>query len=297
MIADLALLTESRYVSPTKVDWYVDNILTEDRLLAEALARRGLTSRRVDWARPDFDWGEVQAAVFRTTWDYYERGAEFQHWLERVRGGLRLFNSADQVAWNLDKHYLEDLAQKGVAAPPTVWLEPGDPRALAALIAESGWSEAVVKPAISGAARLTFRFDAATAVAVDQQLESWRKSETFLVQPFQARVQDEGEISLIVVAGELTHAVRKRARPGDFRVQDDHGGTVHPHEPAADEVAFAECAVAACAEPPVYARVDAVRGNDGELLLMELELIEPELFLRFHPAAAEAMAEEIARRL
>lgn len=296
-MADLALLTESRYEHPATVDWYVDNILTEDRLLIAGLERRGLSACRVDWARDDVDWSGFRAAVFRTTWDYFERGDEFRTWLERVRSTLPLFNSAAQVVWNLDKHYLRDLNERGVAVPPTRWLEAGEPDGLAELLTETGWEEAVLKPAISGAARLTYRFDRQGAEAVEAAVEPWRQKEAFLVQPFQPSVLDEGEISMIVVGGAFTHSVRKRARPGDFRVQDDHGGTVHPHEATREEVSFAEHAVAACDEQPVYARVDAVRGAAGELTLMELELIEPELFLRFHPPAAGAVAEEIARRL
>jgi glutathione synthase/RimK-type ligase-like ATP-grasp enzyme len=118
-----------------------------------------------------------------------------------------------------------------------------------------------------------------------------------LIQPFQRDVLEGGELSLIVIGGRCTHAVRKRARPGDFRVQDDHGGTVHPHPATPEEIAFAESAVACCPSPPAYARVDAVRDAAGQLRVMELELIEPELFFRFHEPAARALADAIAKTL
>ena len=110
-------------------------------------------------------------------------------------------------------------------------------------------------------------------------------------------VSAEGELSLIVIDGRTTHAIRKTARAGDFRVQDDHGGTVHPHVPAADERAFAEAAVAACPSCPLSARVDFVRDPAGGFRLMELELVEPELFFRFHPPAAQALASALAEKL
>ena len=115
-----------------------------------------------------------------------------------------------------------------------------------------------------------------------------------MLQPFQRVILDSGELSLMVIGGRHTHAVRKVAQPDDFRVQDDHGGTVHPYAPTADEIAFAERAVAACDPAPVYARVDMLHDNDGALAVMELELVEPELFMRLHPPAAEALADRIA---
>lgn len=118
-----------------------------------------------------------------------------------------------------------------------------------------------------------------------------------LVQPFQRDVLDDDELSLVVIGGRCTHAVRKRARPGDFRVQDDHGGTVDAHQPTPHEIAFAESAVACCPSPAAYARVDAVRDAAGMLRVMELELIEPELFLRFHEPGARVLADEIAKIL
>ena len=115
-----------------------------------------------------------------------------------------------------------------------------------------------------------------------------------LLQPFMHSVAQQGEISLCVIGGQVTHAVRKTPKPGDFRVQDDHGGSVHPYWAEPEEIRFAEKAVAACAVPPQYARVDMVRDPAGRLRLMELELIEPELFLRFNPLAARLLAAEIA---
>jgi glutathione synthase/RimK-type ligase-like ATP-grasp enzyme len=117
-----------------------------------------------------------------------------------------------------------------------------------------------------------------------------------MVQRFEPAIVAEGELSLIVIDGATTHAIRKTARAGDFRVQDDHGGTVHAHAPSAEERAFAEAAVAACPSLPLYARVDFVRDGGG-FRLMELELVEPELFFRFHPPAADTLARALAEKL
>jgi glutathione synthase/RimK-type ligase-like ATP-grasp enzyme len=116
-----------------------------------------------------------------------------------------------------------------------------------------------------------------------------------LLQPLQRDVLERGETTVVVIDGRSTHALRKRAKPGDFRVQDDHGGTVHPHQPSPEELALAERAMAACEPRAIYGRVDMVRGNDGRLAVMELEVVEPELWLRLQPSAAERLADAIAR--
>jgi glutathione synthase/RimK-type ligase-like ATP-grasp enzyme len=251
----------------------------------------------VDWADPQVDWARYDAAVLRTTWDYYERIDEFLAWLPRVSAATRLLNPPALVTWNLDKRYLLDLAGAGLPMAPTRVIPTSDTTPLRALLADTGWPEAVIKPCVSGAARLTYRLSPATADAVDATLAPHRAREAFLLQPFLPRVLDEGEVTLVVLDGTVTHAVRKRAKPGDFRVQDDHGGTVHPHEPTPDEIDVAVRAMATARPSPVYGRVDLVRADDGALCIMELELIEPELWLRLHPPAADAFASGIARML
>jgi len=294
--ADVALLTERRYTAPVAAadDWYLGNILGEDDLLIAALAKRGLSAARIDWSRHDVDWSAFRVAVFRTTWDYFDRFAEFTAWLGRVEPLVRLCNPGPLVRWNLDKHYLRDLATQGVPVVPSRFLERGDAAPLGDLLRETGWSEAVVKPCVSGAARHTYRVDRSNAGAVQRLLEPLLARESFLLQPFVADVVTTGEDTLVVIAGRVTHGLRKRARPGDFRVQDDHGGTLHPLEPSAEQVALAERALAACDTLPAYGRVDMVRLADGSLAVMELELVEPELWLRLHPPAAEALAAAVA---
>jgi glutathione synthase/RimK-type ligase-like ATP-grasp enzyme len=291
----IALLTADRYQVERAApdDWYVGNILEEDRLLAAALATRGIATERVAWSRSDVDWSRFACAVFRTTWDYFERFDEFQSWLDRVEGETRLLNPLDLVRWNLDKHYLADLERAGVDVVPTRFFESGARTTLKEAAHDSGWSEIVLKPVVSACAFQTFRIAASD---IDGHEDRWRElvdERAMLVQPFQDGVLEHGEVTVMVLGGEVTHAVVKRAKPGDFRVQDDHGGTVEAHEPGEDEVALALAATAACSPEPVYGRVDMVRGEDGRPRVMELELIEPELWLRVHPPAAETMAEAI----
>ncbi len=297
MSASIALLTEDRYEDPAPGHWYTDNILEDDRLLIEALVARGLAPRRVSWSRAGVDWSSFDAAVFRTTWDYFDRFAEFCAWLERVEEQTRLHNPAPQVRWNADKHYLGELEARGVHTVPTVFIERGAAADLETLMREHGHEQAVLKPAVSGAGRDTYRLRRGHAGEHQPRLEALLRGESMMLQPFQRDILERGERTLVVIDGRFTHAVRKVARPGEFRVQDDHGGTVHPYRPEPDEIAFAERAMAACDPLPLYGRVDMIRDNDGALAVMELELIEPELWLRMCPEAASRIAEGLIRRL
>ncbi len=293
---DVALLTDSRYVAPEAAagDWYLNNILADDRLLQASLTRLGLSSIRVDWADPDVDWSRFRIAVFRTTWDYFERFDEFKTWLNRIESVTRLCNLGSTVRWNWDKHYLRDLAERGVPVVPSRFLERGSTQTLEGVMTETGWDEAVVKPCVSGGARNTYRFDRRTACEFQPRAAELLTGEALLIQPFQSDILLGGEDSLMVFGGRYSHAVRKTAKAGDFRVQDDHGGTVGEYRPTEDQIALAERAVAACQPIPVYARVDMVRDNEGELAIMELELIEPELWLRYDPPSADRFAAGLA---
>jgi glutathione synthase/RimK-type ligase-like ATP-grasp enzyme len=297
--ADVALLTDHRYTAAvaTPDDWYLGNILADDGLLQAALRERGLSSVRLDWADPGVDWSRFGIAVFRTTWDYFDRQAEFMAWIERTASLTRLCNPAALVRWNIDKHYLGDLAAAGVPIVPTRYLERGDATPLAAHLEAAGWDQAIVKPCISGAARHTYRLDRDSAAAIEPVVRALLAGEAMMLQPFLPAILDQGEDTLVVIDGRYTHALRKRAKAGDFRVQDDYGGTLHACEPTPAQRALAAQAMAACPHAPAYGRVDMVHDAAGNPCVMELELIEPELWLRRHPPAAIAFADAIAARL
>jgi glutathione synthase/RimK-type ligase-like ATP-grasp enzyme len=291
----IALLTDARYTAAFAPDgdWYLANILHDDRLLQDALQQFGVESVRLDWADPSVDWSQFRAAVFRTTWDYFHRYAEFSAWFDRVETRTILINPPAIIRWNRDKHYLADLDRAGVPIVPTRFVNRGE----SLRDAMNDWPEAVVKPCVSGGARHTHRVTRANAVAVEAELRPVMDAEDFLVQPFQPAILESGEDSLMLFDGRFTHAVRKNGKPGDFRVQDDFGGTVRSVEPTAGQIAVAERAVAACSPRPVYARVDLVNVSGDDWAVMELELIEPELWLRFHPPAAAAFARGIVDSL
>lgn len=293
---DVILLTESRYEKPTNPNWYVQNILTEDRLVQEALERRGLHVTRLDWATPGFDWSCAELALFRTTWDYFNYFTKFKSWLDTLEASTRAINSVLQVRWNMDKHYLLDLQKQGVRIPPTVYIHQGDQISLADLHKACGWTETVLKPTVSGAGRHTYRLNLKNLPEYEAIFQELIAQEDMMLQPFLHNIPVKGEVALMVIGGKFSHAVLKKAKPGDFRVQDDFGGTVHEYIPTQEEIEFAESAVAACDPMPLYARVDVIWDNEDQLALSEMELIEPEMWFRLHPPAADQLAEAIVQQ-
>jgi glutathione synthase/RimK-type ligase-like ATP-grasp enzyme len=251
---DVALLTDRRYTASTasEQDWCLQNILNDDRLVHAALARRGLSSVRVDWSNPNIDWSQFRCALFRSTWDYFERFAEFCGWLNRIENETRLCNPISTVRWNMDKHYLADLERSGIPVVPSRLLERGSSHILEEMITESGWVDVVIKPCVSGAAWHTYRVNSQTATEHQALFETLLADQAMIMQPFQADIVRRGEDSLLVFGGIYSHAVRKVPKSGDFRVQDDHGGTVHQFQPTAKQIALAERAVQSCHPLPAY---------------------------------------------
>jgi hypothetical protein len=276
----------------------------DDLPLHCALERLGVEVAQPAWDDPRFDWAGVDAGLIRTTWDYMERREEYVAWAERVAEVTPLFNPAAVVRWNTEKGYLRELERAGVPVAPTVWLERGAAVDVAALMAERGWRRGFIKPVVGATARETLRFaaDRDGLDAAQAHLERTLRREAMMLQPYLGRVETEGELSAIFVDGELTHAVRKVPVPGDYRVQDDFGASDAPLELAAGERALAELAVGrvaalGVADSLLYARADFLRDDRGELVLTELELVEPSLFFRHRPRAAERLAAALVRRL
>jgi len=291
---DVTILTTQEYLCPKKVDDYIHNLLTEDRLVQEALEREGFNVTRINWDNPDFDWSQTKTILFRTVWDYFERYDEFEPWLDQVSQQTHCINPIDLIKWNIDKHYLGDLKNWGVNIVPTIFIEKGDRRSLREIVDQSGWQHVILKPAISGTARHTYKFKSSKADSYEDTLKKLIANEAMLLQPFINSITTKGEVSHMVFGGKYSHSVLKKAKRGDFRVQDDFGGTVSPYQANKEEMAFAEHVIAHCKIEPLYARVDTVWDNEGKLAVAELEAIEPELWFRFNPEAATLMAKSLA---
>lgn len=301
-MVDVVVLTDPRYAAPKKRSAYIDNVLLEDRLVQEALERQGLKTTRKSWDDPDFDWTSTKLALFRSTWDYFDRYGEFSQWFERTSKKTSFINSRQLVQWNMDKHYLLDLQRGGIHIPRTVFVEKGTETSLgdacAKAVNEQGFRKGdfVLKPCVSGGARHTYRFGESEIAGLEAVFKELVSQQAMMVQEFQQWIVEQGEFSLMVFDGGYSHAVLKKAKPGDFRVQDDHGGSVHVHAPDREQIEFAESVVAAAPELPLYARVDIFRDNEGLWALAELEIIEPELWFRLNPPAADVLARAIKKR-
>lgn len=292
---DVVVLTDERYVNPTKTNEYIKNVLKEDRLVLEALEKRGLKVSKVAWSDTSFDWSTTKCALFRTTWDYAEKFVEFSDWLMHVSTKTKLINPYDLIVWNLDKHYLYDLKDSNVNIVETYFIQPNDTRTLKEIHKELNWENTVLKPAISAAAKDTFRLNSENLKDHEDRFRVLIKGESMMLQPFQKSVTERGELSLMMIAGEFTHAVLKVAKHGDFRVQDDFGGSVHEYTPTQAEIDLAIAAVNACDSMPLYARVDMINDNDGKPAISELELVEPEMWFRRHEEAADLLADAIVK--
>lgn len=274
---------------------------TDDQLVLPHLEGR-VEWRAHSWDAPGVDWPAFEMVVLRSCWDYHKRLPEFLAWLRaRAADGTRLQNPAATVEWNLDKTYLQTLENQGVELPETVWLRPGDDADLAKIMSEKGWPKAVVKPAISLGAHNTWVISPATAAADSARAaELLADGEKLMVQRFLPEIVAEGggEWSLVFFQNRFSHALVKRPKAGDFRVQHVHGGSMHPAQAPDWMVEIGEKILSRLPETPLYARVDGVLSSDGasqRFLLMELELIEPVLYLaQGGEAAARLWADTIA---
>ncbi|MCD2259471.1 ATP-grasp domain-containing protein [Psychroserpens luteolus] len=296
-IFDVVILTDSRYLNDSKTDDYKHNVYYEDRLVYHALEEVGLKTLRLAWDDMFFDWSTTKSVLFRTTWDYFDRFDEFSKWLEIVSQQTTLLNSEAIIRWNIDKHYLLDLQSNGVHIAESHFIEKGAQVTLMQLHDILNWKETVLKPCVSGAARHTYKLNLDNLNEHEAIFQELIANEAMMLQPFQYNIVSKGEISMMVFNGMFTHAILKKAKAGDFRVQDDFGGSIENYKPTDEEIAFAEASVKACAELPIYARVDIFEDNEGNIALSELELIEPELWFRHYKPAALMLAKGIKERL
>jgi glutathione synthase/RimK-type ligase-like ATP-grasp enzyme len=272
------------------------NLYEDDLLLVSALADLGIESVPAVWSDEGIDWRGFDALVIRTPWDYFIREAEFRRWLDaRIASGVLLCNAGDILDWNYDKRYLKDLEAAGMSLVPTICIARGEQPDVAALARARGWNDIVVKPSISGGAYRTYRFLVEDAATYAKDIEETLADRGVLVQPFLPEILD-GELSMLFFDGEYSHAVRKRPRPGEYRVQFQYGGTNETAEVEPSLVAQARACVLAAPSLAVYARVDGVV-KDGQFLLMELEAFEPLMFLARHPEAPARFARAIQGRL
>jgi glutathione synthase/RimK-type ligase-like ATP-grasp enzyme len=270
----------------------VSDLTEDDRLAAALLTDSAIPVDPLVWDDPAIAWNSYAALILRSTWDYHKKSPAFQAWLDHVeRQSCPLWNPVSLVRWNMDKSYLRGLGAAGIPITPTAWLDRRDRANLAAILQKHGWERAVVKPSLSATAFQTWTTTPGRAGEDQGRLETLLERGSVLVQKFEESIA-LGEWSLVFFAGELSHAVLKTPKEGDFRVQKDFGGTSAPGVAPRRVIECAERTLGLVREPWLYARVDLVDAADG-VRLMELEMLEPDLFLRHHPEAPRRFAEAI----
>ncbi len=291
MRPSIVILTEDRYENPKKRNWYTENILEEDGLLLRALTALGFNVKRASWSSKTFNWESVDYAIFRTTWDYFERLEEFLNWIKFYSRKIKFINEIDLIFWNLDKIYLKDFPEKDIV--PSLFLKLNEKISLEKIFKKTRWKEIVIKPSVSAAAWNTYRVSQKNIKSVELIFSKLKKKNKMIVQEFQSNVLVFGEISIMVFGGVYSHAVLKKAKENDYRVQDDFGGSVSIYSPKKNEIEFAEKIVSMCPKQPLYARVDILFNQSKKPILSELEIIEPELWFRFNKKSADFLAKKI----
>ena len=286
----------------------------DDLPLREALHARGVPTDVVVWDDPTVDWSAYTHVVIRSTWDYTDRATQFSDWTRRVERTSTLLNPADVVAWNIDKTYLRDLEQRGIPIVPTIWLDPErnlDARAIHTRFPAFG--DFVIKPTVSAGSRDTGRYDAGVtpsrSLAITHAKNLLAVGRRVMLQRYLTQVDTQGESALVYVDGEFSHAVRKEPLlEGPYRAGETEGvmfrervlaaGDPTERERAVGDLVVAELGkVFADRGPLLYTRVDLIPDDEGQPVVLEVELAEPALFFEPHPGAVERFADAVVARL
>lgn len=262
-------------------------------VLRKGFAPEGLTIEPMRWVWPGIDWKRFGGVMVNCAWDYQDRHEDFLATLDRIAAlGVPVFNSPDVVRWNIRKTYLRDFEARGVPIIPTLWPEHPAAADIREAFSVFGTEDVILKRQVGGGARAQVRYTRANMPAVGPIMDR-----PGMIQPFVPSIATEGEYSFLFVDGEFSHALVKRAKTGDYRIQEAYGGTSRRIDATPEDERQARAVLEALDEPQLYARVDMVRGADGGLLLMELEVIEPYLFPVDGPGIGAMVGKALRRRL
>lgn len=273
------------------------NFYTYDKLLFEPLKTLGWIAEEISWRSETVDWGDYNAVIVRSTWDYQNDLAKFKNVLERINSVSHLENDFDLMNWNMNKNYLFDLEQKGVIIVDTIWEKSFNSDLVHEYFNKLKTDEIIIKPNVSASADNTFRLSKEDINEYLPELEKIFSAREFMVQPFLKNIIDEGEYSLFYFNGKFSHSVLKKPKEKDFRVQEEHGGDIQPFKVSSEMKVTGKNILKKLTTVPLYGRVDLVRTKQNEFALMELELIEPSLYLNKDEKSPSRLAKAIDERL
>jgi glutathione synthase/RimK-type ligase-like ATP-grasp enzyme len=284
-------------VSYFSIGAYDTETVDEDKILSDVLTELGISHEIVVWSDPDVEWEKFSTLLIKSVWDYFDYYPEFLDWIERMKTlNIPVWNSLDTVLWNSSKEYLLEIEKKGFPVISGLILE-AESKPNLELIKEKIKSDTiVVKPLVSGGAKNTLKIQLTEWDNYSQKLEDLLQEEDFLVQPYVSEVAEVGEYSLIFFNGKFSHAVLKTPAKSDFRVQHYFGGTIQVIDPKPEMLESCQKLMDTFAPNTLYGRVDGVE-IDGVFHLMELELIEPYLFLALTEAAIPNYKTALKERL
>lgn len=275
----------------------LQNFFTYDRLLFEPMRNLGWAAEEISWKNKKIIWSNYDAVIVRSTWDYQDSPEDFINVLEKINKSTHLENDFDLMKWNMNKRYLFDLEQNGVKIVDTIWEKSFDPKTAAEYFIRFNTDEIIIKPNISANADNTFRLTRERLVSNLSKLEQVFSKREFMVQPFLKSIIEEGEYSLFFFDGKISHAVLKKPKENDFRVQEEHGGDIQPINAPQNIISVAESIIRKLSTIPLYGRVDLVRTPRNDFALMELELIEPSLYLNKDNQAPQRFALAFAEKM
>ncbi len=269
----------------------LDEHVCDDDLAIAPLAARGVHVDTVSWRREDVDWGDYDWVIVRSSWDYQEHSAQFLDALAKIdESRAVLANPLTVIRSNIDKRYLGDLAARGIPIVPTRYGEGLDSDTLAALLAAEPGGRHVIKPVVSAGAFNTFVVSSDMPIAELRAAADAHRTSAWMLQPFVTSVQTHGEYSLFLFNGVVSHTILKTPKDGDFRVQEEFGSHIQTVVGDTNLMTAGLAVYQALGASLLYARIDLVEIN-GTYCLMEAELIEPSLYLRYAQGAPDAFAD------
>ena len=272
----------------------MEGFVCDDDLAIPALKELGWDVEKISWRARGTDWTRYGIVVIRSPWDYPTDAPRFLALLDEIEAsGTPLLNPPELVRWNLHKSYLKWLEERNVSVVPTRWLDKPRQADILVLFDVYGSDKMVIKPAIGANAEHAHVLNKRTLEQDWPGIEPVFEHRQAMVQPFRAAIQSEGEYSVMFVDGEISHTIRKTPKPGDFRSQEEHGADITLVQPEALLVKRASEAVWALNVRPLYGRADMIRNPDGDFEVMELELVEPSMYLRMDPEAPVRLARAI----
>ncbi|WP_286915077.1 ATP-grasp domain-containing protein [Flavobacterium sp. UBA4197] len=274
-IAYVCYEIQQRYITADVAD--------EDTLLLHYLQEKGLDITREIWTDSKVNWADYKTVILKAPWDYHDKIREFTAWLDRLHNlGIQILNPYTVVKWNSDKHYLNDIAAAGLGVIPSLFIEKGEKPDFEMFFRHFNSDKIIFKPCISAGAKNTMVITPENCASIQKDGHALLAAEAFIAQPFMKEIQTEGEWSFLFFNGKYSHCIVKKPKSGDFRIQHYYGGTIHDEAIDKQYIETAQLYVDKFAKGCLYARVDGIIAN-GTFLLMELELIEPFLFLEKHP--------------